>query len=79
MRADGELEKFRPIAEKMNEVSTEEGACFSNGYYHSLSDQNRLRIHKEQEDEAALAHHFISPRVAEFQKLFMNSRLSKWM
>jgi quinol monooxygenase YgiN len=55
------------VAQKMSEASRAEAGCHGYAFFASLTDPNAFFIFEEWEDDDALARHFQTPHMAEFQ------------
>jgi len=56
------------VALKMAEATRAEPGCISYRFYADISDPNAFFIFEEWESDAALAQHFQTPHMAEFQR-----------
>ena len=64
---EGAIDKGRAAFTKMIETSRTEEGCLGYSYGLDVLDPNTLLIVEKWVDEAALAYHFSTPHMAEFQ------------
>ena len=62
-------EEARAAALKMAEATRAEAGCLTYRFSADLADPDRVYIFEEWETEEALARHFASPHMAEFQRV----------
>lgn len=62
------VEALRPAAVAMIEATRKEDGCFEYAFSQDLVDPGLFRIVERWRDEAALAAHFQTPHMAEFQR-----------
>ena len=75
--AQGELDRFRPVASEMlSETRAEEG-CLAYAFATDLDDPNTIRIMERWESEDALARHFATPHMAKFNSALSSARILK--
>ena len=64
---EGTIEEGRAAFIKMIETSRQEEGCLGYSYGLDVLDPNKLLIVEKWVDDAALAYHFSTPHMAEFQ------------
>lgn len=75
--APEEIERFRPAAvEMMRATKTNEPGCLEYAYAVDLADPGLLRVIERWADDAALAAHFSSPRMAAFGRAMASAQIS---
>ena len=73
--AAGEIERLRPVLQRMAAETVEVAGCHSYGFAVDVADPTLLRIVEKWSDDASLTGHFAAPHMAAFNEAFAAARI----